>query len=271
MLLLALAHAGAAGAAMKTHRRSCAAAKAGRQRAHGAQRSCRGHRTRAQRRAVRSGARSHTRTSTRHARRHRVHSPSESAGSEAISASIATVLATPCTNTALTPEPSNLPLVRAAVLCLINRKRAENGEPPLLKSADLEAAAESHASELIAEDYFAHVAPERRDARRTDPPHRLSALARTTATSSARTSPGAPTSSPPRRPSPKPGSTPPSTSPTSSNRSTAKPASPSSPPCPRLWRGAPGATRARPARHPLTRGSSAHIRARAARLLGSTP
>ena len=159
MLLLLLAHAGTAGAATKTQHRSCAAAKASRQKAHGARRSCRRHRTRAQRRAARSRARIHTKTSTRHARRHRVRTTSESTGSEAISAIIATVLATPCTNTALTPEPSNLPLVRSAVLCLINRKRAENGEPPLLESADLDAAAESHTSELIADDYFAHVSP----------------------------------------------------------------------------------------------------------------
>jgi uncharacterized protein YkwD len=74
-------------------------------------------------------------------------------------ATIAGVLDTPCPNTELTPEQGNLPTVRAAVLCLINHERAEHQELPLLTNADLEAAAESHARELIAADYFAHVAP----------------------------------------------------------------------------------------------------------------
>jgi len=74
-------------------------------------------------------------------------------------AAIAAVLSTPCQNTELTPEAANLPLVRAAILCLINVKRAENGESPLKPNADLEAAAEGHCQELIADDYFAHVSP----------------------------------------------------------------------------------------------------------------
>jgi uncharacterized protein YkwD len=74
-------------------------------------------------------------------------------------ASIASVLATPCQNTELSPAASNLPLVRAAVLCLINRVRAQHGQSPLQPNADLETAAEEHDGELIADDYFAHVAP----------------------------------------------------------------------------------------------------------------
>jgi uncharacterized protein YkwD len=49
--------------------------------------------------------------------------------------------------------------VRGAVLCLINRKRAENGESPLTISPKLQQAAEGHCEELIADDYFAHVSP----------------------------------------------------------------------------------------------------------------
>jgi uncharacterized protein YkwD len=74
-------------------------------------------------------------------------------------ATIARVLATPCQNTELTPVPSNLPLVRAAVLCLINRKRAENGEESLKANPELEWAAENHCEELVADDYFAHISP----------------------------------------------------------------------------------------------------------------
>jgi uncharacterized protein YkwD len=72
---------------------------------------------------------------------------------------IATVLATPCQNTELTPESQNIELVRGAILCLINRKRAENGESPLAISPKLQQAAEGHCEELIADDYFAHVSP----------------------------------------------------------------------------------------------------------------
>ncbi len=89
--------------------------------------------------------------------------PSEASGSQASAtahaATIAAVLDTPCQNTELTPEAQNIPLVRAAVLCLINRKRAESGESPLKLSAQLEEAAEGHCQELIADDYFAHVSP----------------------------------------------------------------------------------------------------------------
>jgi uncharacterized protein YkwD len=74
-------------------------------------------------------------------------------------ATIAAVLATPCQNTELTPEAGNIALVRESVLCLINRKRAESAEAPLKTSPQLEAAAEGHCEELIADDYFAHVSP----------------------------------------------------------------------------------------------------------------
>jgi uncharacterized protein YkwD len=72
---------------------------------------------------------------------------------------IAAVLATPCENTELTPEAGNLGLIRAAVLCLVNVKRAQNGESPLRLSAQLGQAAEGHDHELISADYFAHVSP----------------------------------------------------------------------------------------------------------------
>jgi uncharacterized protein YkwD len=72
---------------------------------------------------------------------------------------IAQVLAAPCANTEITPEAGNLGAVRAAVLCLINRERAQNGDAPLKANPDLEAAAEEHSQELIADDYFAHVSP----------------------------------------------------------------------------------------------------------------
>ena len=45
------------------------------------------------------------------------------------------------------------------MLCLVNRERAENGEPPLLRNAQLEQAAECHGAEMISDDYFQHVSP----------------------------------------------------------------------------------------------------------------
>jgi uncharacterized protein YkwD len=74
-------------------------------------------------------------------------------------AAIAAVLATSCQNTELIPTQSNLELIRAAVLCLINRERAQNGEPPLALSAQLQQAAEGHSQELVSADYFDHVSP----------------------------------------------------------------------------------------------------------------
>jgi uncharacterized protein YkwD len=74
-------------------------------------------------------------------------------------AKIAEVLATPCQNTELTPEAQNIALVRAAVLCLVNQERAQNGRTPLTINPRLERAAEGHCVELVAEDYFAHVSP----------------------------------------------------------------------------------------------------------------
>jgi uncharacterized protein YkwD len=57
------------------------------------------------------------------------------------------------------PEPDDLELVRQAVLCLINRERAENGEVPLVRNLQLEQAAEAHDRDMVEADYFQHVSP----------------------------------------------------------------------------------------------------------------
>jgi uncharacterized protein YkwD len=75
------------------------------------------------------------------------------------SAAIAAALSASCANTELTPEEGNIPLIRAAVICLVNRERAQNGVAPLRYNEILEEAAENHCSELIADDYFAHISP----------------------------------------------------------------------------------------------------------------
>jgi uncharacterized protein YkwD len=73
--------------------------------------------------------------------------------------SIASVLATPCENTELTPEPNNIETIDAATLCLVNQERARNNELPLQPNAQLEQAAQGHSEEMVEDDYFAHVAP----------------------------------------------------------------------------------------------------------------
>jgi uncharacterized protein YkwD len=72
---------------------------------------------------------------------------------------IARVLATSCQNVQVMPESADIPAVRSAVLCLINRLRAQHGESPLTVNPDLEQAAEAHAQEMISLDYFDHVSP----------------------------------------------------------------------------------------------------------------
>jgi uncharacterized protein YkwD len=83
--------------------------------------------------------------------------PSSSALARA--SAIAGILATPCQNGQLMPEPANVSVVRAAVLCLIDRLRAQHGETPLTGNAALEQAAEAHAQEMVSLDYFDHVSP----------------------------------------------------------------------------------------------------------------
>lgn len=85
--------------------------------------------------------------------------PSVSSSNESRAATIAAVLATPCANTELMPQAENLELIRAAILCLINRERAQNGESPLKINQQLEQAAQGHSRELISANYFAHVSP----------------------------------------------------------------------------------------------------------------
>ena len=95
--------------------------------------------------------------------RRRRHAPSRASASAQRAAAqrnaIAQALATPCENTQITPEPPNLEAARAAVLCLVNHQRAQNGEVPLAVDSRLQSAAESHVEECISADYFAHVSP----------------------------------------------------------------------------------------------------------------
>jgi uncharacterized protein YkwD len=74
-------------------------------------------------------------------------------------AAIAAALADACAGGELQPDGENAQLVRETVLCLINRERAQHDELPLRLNASLQAAAEGHCAEMIADDYFEHVSP----------------------------------------------------------------------------------------------------------------
>ncbi|HEY4427217.1 MAG TPA: CAP domain-containing protein [Solirubrobacteraceae bacterium] len=148
----AVARSGVASAAVRGHagrgvRRQPAAAEGCRpKRGHGCQASAK----RLQRGGRPHGGRPATRSQG---------SSAPAAAVKVRAAQIAAVLAAPCENTQLTPEPGNIALVRTAILCLVNRERAQNGEMPLRLSQDLVQAAEGHSQELISADYFAHVSP----------------------------------------------------------------------------------------------------------------
>ncbi len=72
---------------------------------------------------------------------------------------VSSAAAAGCPNANLTPQPSNLGLVRAAVLCLVDQERASHGEPALQPSAALGRAAQDHSRDMAEQDYFSHVAP----------------------------------------------------------------------------------------------------------------
>lgn len=62
-----------------------------------------------------------------------------------------------CANTQLQPSASNLALVDAATLCLVNRERTSRGLPALRPNADLQHSAQAHSNDMASGDYFAHV------------------------------------------------------------------------------------------------------------------
>jgi uncharacterized protein YkwD len=65
-----------------------------------------------------------------------------------------------CANTDVAPAAGSVAVVRAAVLCLHNRERAERGLPLLREHAKLRQAAEGHSDDMVAGSYFSHDAPD---------------------------------------------------------------------------------------------------------------
>jgi uncharacterized protein YkwD len=65
-----------------------------------------------------------------------------------------------CAHSSDLPKESNVQEGRVAVLCLLNHHRAEHGLAPLAEDPRLEAAAQVHAVDMGARDFFAHENPD---------------------------------------------------------------------------------------------------------------
>jgi uncharacterized protein YkwD len=63
------------------------------------------------------------------------------------------------------PTPANLRSTRAAILCLLNRERAQHGLRPLRRNASLQRASQRHSDDMAARNFFAHDTPDGVDAR----------------------------------------------------------------------------------------------------------
>jgi uncharacterized protein YkwD len=64
-----------------------------------------------------------------------------------------------CAAADLTPTPDNVPQLRSATTCLVNRRRADAGLPALRPNGMLQGAAQAHSQEMVSLDYFAHDSP----------------------------------------------------------------------------------------------------------------
>jgi uncharacterized protein YkwD len=67
--------------------------------------------------------------------------------------------ATSCADADLMPAAGNLARIRAAVLCLHNRIRAQHGLPPLHEARQLRHVAAGHSDDMVARRYFDHTTP----------------------------------------------------------------------------------------------------------------
>jgi uncharacterized protein YkwD len=65
----------------------------------------------------------------------------------------------PCANANLRPTATNLNLIRAATLCLIDNARAAHGEHSLRLNRHLDRAAQTHTASMASNNYFQHFGP----------------------------------------------------------------------------------------------------------------
>ena len=70
-----------------------------------------------------------------------------------------TAMADGCKNRNAHPGDASSAKIRAATLCLLNRKRAAHGARKLRENQRLAKAARKHAADMVRRDYFAHTAP----------------------------------------------------------------------------------------------------------------
>ena len=68
-----------------------------------------------------------------------------------------------CTDVDILPDGGNLATVESATLCLLNGERADAGLPPLADDGQLAAAALEHSQDMVANQYFDHLALDGRD------------------------------------------------------------------------------------------------------------
>lgn len=65
-----------------------------------------------------------------------------------------------CDNSDITPSADNQAQVNAAILCLVNGERADNGLPALTENSELDSAANGMAQQMVTEHFFSHETPE---------------------------------------------------------------------------------------------------------------
>jgi uncharacterized protein YkwD len=65
-----------------------------------------------------------------------------------------------CANTDVAPTPETIEVVRAAILCLHNQIRSQNGLPLLKDNAKLRKAATGHSSTMVSQGFFDHTSPD---------------------------------------------------------------------------------------------------------------
>jgi uncharacterized protein YkwD len=72
---------------------------------------------------------------------------------------LAQVASAACDGGNTVPTADNLPQVRHATLCLLNRQRRLHGLSALRSNADLQRGAEAYSAEMVQGGFFAHVSP----------------------------------------------------------------------------------------------------------------
>jgi uncharacterized protein YkwD len=77
----------------------------------------------------------------------------------ALAGTVSSASAVVCHGADATPAPENLPRIKQATLCLINRQRSGRGLHALRLNSRLERAAYVHSSDMAARNHFSHVSP----------------------------------------------------------------------------------------------------------------